>query len=118
MKRFLAVYTGSKTGAQHKKWEALDADARKKREQEGMAAWMAWAEKNSKSIVDMGAPVGKTKQINATGISNITNSIAAFTVVQAESYDDAAKIFVNHPHFMIFPGDSVEVMECLPIPSR
>ena len=31
-------------------------------------------------------------------------------------YPDAAKLFLNHPHFMIFPGDRVEVMECLPIP--
>ena len=36
--------------------------------------------------------------------------------MQAESYDDAAKLFLNHPHFTIFPGDSVEVMECLPMP--
>ena len=64
----------------------------------------------------MGAPVGKTKQINADGITDIRNSIAAYTVVKAESYDAAAKLFLNHPHFAIFPGDSVEVMECLPIP--
>jgi ribosomal protein S17 len=36
--------------------------------------------------------------------------------VRAESYDEAAKMFLEHPHFMIFPGDAVEVMECLPIP--
>jgi hypothetical protein len=28
----------------------------------------------------------------------------------------AAKLFEGHPHFTIFPGDGVEVMECLPIP--
>ena len=28
----------------------------------------------------------------------------------------AVKLFEGHPHFTIFPGDSVEVMECLPIP--
>ncbi len=36
-------------------------------------------------------------------------------MVQAESYD-AAAMFVNHPHFMPFPGDAVEIRECLPIP--
>jgi hypothetical protein len=25
-------------------------------------------------------------------------------------------MFENQPHFSIFPGDSVELMECLPIP--
>jgi len=37
-------------------------------------------------------------------------------VVKAKSQQDAAKLFLKHPHFMIFPGDRVEVMECLPIP--
>jgi ribosomal protein S17 len=26
------------------------------------------------------------------------------------------KFMVDHPHFTIFPGDGVEIMECLPIP--
>ena len=34
----------------------------------------------------------------------------------SESHEAAAELFANHPHFMIFPGQSVEVMECLPIP--
>lgn len=45
-----------------------------------------------------------------------SNKIGAWTVVEAESLDDAAKLFLNHPHFTIFPGESVEVMECLSIP--
>ena len=30
----------------------------------------------------------------------------------------AAKMFEGHPHFTIFPGDSVEIMECLPLPAQ
>jgi hypothetical protein len=37
-------------------------------------------------------------------------------IVQADSHEAAARLFEKHPHFMIFPGDSVEVMECLPMP--
>jgi len=43
--------------------------------------------------------------------------MSAYTVVRAESHDAAAKLFERHPHFTIFPGDSVEVMPVLPIPS-
>jgi len=42
--------------------------------------------------------------------------MTAYTIVQAESHEAAAELFASHPHFMIFPGDSVEIMECLPIP--
>jgi hypothetical protein len=41
---------------------------------------------------------------------------AAFTVARARLYEEAAMMFEGHPHFMIFPGDSVPIMECLPLP--
>ena len=40
----------------------------------------------------------------------------AFMVVRADSHEAAAKLFEKHPHFTIFPGESVEVMPVLPIP--
>jgi len=116
MKNFLAVYTGVPSGPNSKKWETMDPDTRKKKEADGIKAWGEWVQKHQKSIVEMGAPVGKTKQINGEGISDIKNAITAYTVVKAESYDEAARMFLNHPHFAIFPGDSVEIMECLPVP--
>jgi hypothetical protein len=82
-----------------------------------MDRWMKWAKENEASIVDLGSPLGETKRINAKGISNTKNEIVAYTIVRAESHEAAAELFANHPHFMIFPGDSVEVKECLPIPS-
>jgi hypothetical protein len=42
--------------------------------------------------------------------------MGAYTVVQADSQEAAAKLFQNHPHFTMFPGEGVEVMECLPMP--
>ena len=116
MKNFLAIFTGKPSSPNSKKWETMDDATRKKQQEAGMKSWGAWVENNKSNIVQMGSPVGKTKQIDAEGISDIRNSIAAYTVVMAESYDAAAKMFLNHPHFMIFPGDSIEVMECLPIP--
>ncbi|MDR3462508.1 MAG: hypothetical protein P4L76_09375 [Beijerinckiaceae bacterium] len=41
---------------------------------------------------------------------------AAKPPARAESPEAAAKLFENHPHFTIFPGESVEVMPVLPIP--
>jgi len=44
--------------------------------------------------------------------------MVGYVLVQAESHEAAAKMFERHPHFTIFPGDSVEIMEVLPIPGR
>ena len=110
-KTFLAVYLGTQTGM--KKWNKLPAKIRQEREAAGIQAWMAWATKNGKSIVEMGGPLDSTKRVNRKGISNTSNEMGAFTVVEAKSHAAAARLFKNHPHFMILPGDSVEIMECL-----
>jgi hypothetical protein len=64
----------------------------------------------------MGGPVGKTKKVSHAGIDDISNALGAFMVVNADSHAAAAKLFEQHPHFTIFPGDCVEVMPVLPIP--
>ena len=85
-------------------------------EQEGIAAWKAWAEKHSDAIVYGGGPLGKTKRASENCVADVANELAAFVVVRAASHEAAAKIFEGHPHFTIFPGEAVEIMPALPIP--
>ena len=111
MKNFLAVYIGSAT-EEEKESTTIPQDIINK----GMEAWSVWVTKNSNSIVDMGGPLGKTISASKKGISESKNSLVGYVIVQAESHQDAAKMFIDHPHFSIFPGDSVEIMECIDIP--
>jgi len=113
---YLAVFLGSKTSPKRKAWDALPEEVRRAKEGEGMAAWKAWVEKHQAAIAAMGGPLGKTKKVTQRGIEDVGNEMGAFTVVSAESHEAAAKLFENHPHFTIFPGESVEVMPVLPIP--
>ena len=80
----------------------------KEREKAGMDGWMTWVRENEASIVELGSPLGKTKRMNAKGISDTQNQMTAYTIVQAESHEAAAELFASHPHFMIFPGDFVK----------
>jgi len=114
---YLAVFLGSKTSLKRKAWDALPEAERRAKERDGIAAWTAWAEKHQGAIVSMGGPLGKTKKVTEDGIEDVSNELAVFTLVRAESHEAAAKLFENHPHFTIFPGESVEVMPVLPIPS-
>jgi hypothetical protein len=113
---YLAVFLGSKTSPKWAAWNALSETERKARETRGIAAWKAWVEKHQGAIVTMGGPLGKTKKVDSQGIADISNLLTAFTVVRASSHEAAAKIFEDHPHFSIFPGESVEIMPVLPIP--
>ena len=114
---FLAVFLGSKTSAKMAAWNALPEAERRSREQQGIAAWKAWVEKHQASLVSIGGPLGKTKKVDAAGIADISNAMGAFTVVRAGSHEAAAKMFENHPHFAIFPGETIEIMPVLPIPA-
>ena len=108
MAKFLAVYTGQPDTDRAQLTPQKIAD--------GMAAWQAWGARYAGQIVEFGGPLGKTKRVTASGVADARNNMAAYVIVEAESHDAAAKMFENHPHFAIFPGDGVEVMPCMPVP--
>jgi len=118
MKKFLAIYLGTAMTTGKSKWSTLDDAKRKELEQTGIRAWGDWMVKNQAAVVDQGGPLGKTKRISARGVADTSNSMTGYVVVQAESHEAAAKMFEEHPHFTIFPGEAVEIMECLPIPGH
>ncbi len=116
MKQFLAVNLGNEASFKASGWNDLSEDERKVREQEGIKAWSAWVEANKASIIDTGAPLGKTLRTSKSGIESTRNNLTAYTVVRAETLDAAARLFEGHPHFTVFPGDAIEIVECLPMP--
>ncbi len=108
MAKFMAVYTG-------KPGSSMPDEATIAR---GMQAWQAWMAQHADRIVDSGGPLGKTKRVSASGVADAQNNLSAYVVVDAEDHAAAARMFENHPHFAIFPGDGVDVMPCLPVPNR
>lgn len=113
MKKFLAIYIGTHEALNS--WNKLEQGERKALEASGIKAWMEWGKLNSNAIVDQGTPLGKTKRAAAQGITDTKNNMTGYVIVEAESHEAAAKLFANHPHFTMFPGDSVEIMECIPL---
>lgn len=118
MKKFLGIYMGTAAARSSSHWDELSEQERKELEAKGIKAWMDWGTKHAAAIVDHGAPLGKTKRASKKGIADYRNGMTGYVIVQAESHAAAAKLFENHPHFSAFPGDSVEIMECLPLPQR
>jgi hypothetical protein len=108
MPRFLAVYT--------MKHEDFDAFRRlPKAEQDaidakGVPQWMAWEERNAAVILDRGGMVGKTTRVNKDGIAEASNALCGYLVVEAENAEAAARLFLDHPHITVFPGDGVDIM--------
>lgn len=110
MTKFLALYMGSPDASQ-------SAQPSQETMATGMAAWQKWMTDHAAQLVDSGGPLGKTKKASKAGVADIRNSVTGYVVVEAPSHEAAAKLFEGHPHFAIFPGDSVEIMQVMAIPT-
>lgn len=83
---------------------------------ESMEGWNEWMKEHKKDIVDMGKPLGKTKRVDTDGITDTKNEIGGYSIVQAESHEEAAKLFTgNFPHFEI-PDAWIEIMDIMDMP--
>ena len=94
-------------------WVKTDPEHRKTEEQKMQAAWGKWMGDHAKMILSTEA-AGKTKRVTAQGVSDGKNEIILYSFVEAESHEDAAKAFENHPHLQI-PQASIEVMYVRPM---
>jgi hypothetical protein len=111
MKKFMVLYMAS--GAQ---FEQMMKNSTPEQQKKGMDAWVQWMSAHKTSIVDGGAPLGKTKRVDSSGASDTKNGVGGYSVVQAESHDAATKIFdKNHPHLQM-PGAWIEIVEIMPLP--
>lgn len=107
MPRFLAVYTMKPENVV--RFRALPKAEQDAIDAAGLPQWVAWEKANAASLLDRGM-VGKTKRVTKDGIVDAQNDICGYVVVEAENIEAAAKLFENHPHFMVFPGDGVDIM--------
>lgn len=115
MPRFLAVYTMQPDDlARFRALPKADQDAV---DAVGLKQLAKWEKKNSASFPDPGGMVGKTLRVTKDGTAPATNPFCGYIVVEAESIEAAAKLFENHPHFSVFPGDGVDIMPFLTPPS-
>ena len=113
---YLAVFLSNKSSPRWQAWYAMTDEERRAKDEVGLAALKAWDEEHKGDIVYMGGPLGPTKRTSQDGVADVVNELTVFVVVRAPSHEAAAKLFVGHPHFTIFPCDCVDVMPLLSRP--
>ena len=72
MKKFMALYMASGP-----EFEKMMKNSTPEQQKKGMDAWMKWMNANKASIVEGGAPLGKTKRVDSNGASNTKNESEA-----------------------------------------
>jgi hypothetical protein len=110
MKKFVMVYKVSASAGEAMK----NADPEEKKK--GMEKWMEWQKKMGDSLVEMGTPLGKGEIVTSSGSSEASKEIVGYSVLQAESMEDAKKLVAENPHVSMAEGFSIEVYEAMPMP--
>ena len=109
MKKFLVLYKAPTSA-----FEQMQK-ATPEQQKAGMEGWMAWSKKAASSIVDMGAPLGKSLRVTPGGAAPSSNDLGGYSILQAESKEALAETMKGHPHFMM-PEGFIEIIDVMPIP--
>lgn len=115
MAHYLAVLT--MTRADLAKFRAMPKEEQDAVDAKGLPLWKEWEERNAAFLPDLGGMVGKTVRVSREGIAPAVNDICGYVVVEADSIEAAAEIFVDHPHITTFPGDGIDIMPFLTGPA-
>ncbi len=79
----------------------------------GMGEWTQWSDDNDEVIDDLGGPLGKTKRISGAGVADTKNELTGYTIVEADSFEEAAKLFEDHPHLKMGEGAVIDLLEVM-----
>jgi hypothetical protein len=107
MDKFLVLYRAPTSVLDE--WMKKPEQERKPEEAKMMDAWNKWMSANASKLADKGGGAGKPKVVSSSGVKDARNDIMMYQIVYANSADEAARIFVDHPHFGI-PQATIEVM--------
>ncbi len=77
-----------------------------------MAEWNEWTKAHAADFSDPGNGVGKNWKVSSAGVVQESNDVGGYSIVQAESAEEAAKIVATGPHLKM-PGSACDVMEII-----
>ena len=93
MNKYLVIYHAPKSEVKGMKYPS---------EEEKLAAmqpWFAWKESMGDHLLDFGNPVMGGKKLTPGGsASDSQKEVAGYSMIQAESYDQAIQLLNGHPH--------------------
>ncbi|MDB5245326.1 MAG: hypothetical protein JWN90_431 [Parcubacteria group bacterium] len=108
MKKFIALYM-MPVGAM----EEMMKNSTPEQRQEGMAKWMNWMEEHKADLADQGSAFGKNTRVTKNGSEEVRNEMGGYSIIQAESKEEAIAIAQTSPNFDDMEGGYIELMETL-----
>ena len=79
----------------------------------GMEEWQKWVDEHKDSFADTGGGLGKNTRITKEGSTDMKNEMGGYSIMQANSKEEAVKLLEGSPHFEMGAGAYVELMEIM-----
>ena len=109
MKKFFVLF--GIPAADMVEWAKKPEAERKPLEQKLMQEWNQWMNNHESFFVEKGGPLGKTKRVTGTGVADVKNDWNWHCIVQANSLEEAAQTFADHPQTKTIPSAYIEIMD-------
>ncbi len=111
MKKYIVIYHAPD------ELMAQSANASPEKMEKGMEQWMTWAAKCGDQLVDLGNPLMGGQKLTADGNSQKSNrQVCGYSVLQAESIDEAKALLEGHPHLAWNGACEIEIHESMSSP--
>jgi hypothetical protein len=78
-----------------------------------MKDWFEWGARCGDNMIDLGAPLVKGHKVTMDGAEPLNQVMGSYSILQADSMDDAMKLLDGHPHLSWGP---IEIYEAMPPP--
>ena len=108
MKRFMVIY--------HAPAEAMAemANVTPEQKEAGMKPWFEWKDRVGDHLIDFGAPLMGGTRLLPDGSTEMSNKeVSGYSILQAESIEQAKSLLSGHPHLACTGGCDIEVHECI-----
>lgn len=81
-----------------------------------MDEWIAWRDQAAKTAeVEFGLPLDAVSSITSNGVAASNSHVSGYSIIESDSKDTVIELLQTHPHLKQ-PGNSIDVLEMLPMP--
>ena len=104
--KFLVLYEMPSAGMGE--WMKKPEAERKEAEAKMKTEWDAWLAEHKAHVLETNG-AGKTKRATSSGVTDVSNDVMMYSIVEAETAETASAMFEKHPHLGI-PGAWIDIM--------
>ena len=83
-----------------------------------MGKWKTWSDTLGDALIDMGTPLGGGMNVMKSGNKTAKREVTGYSMIQAESMNEAMKLMQGHPHLLMDESCEIEIHESAPIPGQ